>query len=330
MEDGAVGEKAGGMKKRFTVAAPILFLLLTVLYRPAQAYGLQVSYQYNLADFSGTIPFSYGAKLAIDKDRGEVYVTDPLRGGVTIFNTTGMEVYRFGDASDLGYIEDVAVDKKGHIYTLSYNGSRDRFFIGFCDYRGDLLSRIEVSGLPAGFSHFRPSRIFYIKGGTMYLADDGNMLVAVVDHTGKCIRTYELYKVLNFTPRMVRDDNGAFGFAVDSDGDIFLTIPTLFRAYRITPDGKAVSFGRGGSGPGRFGVAAGIAVDDNGFIYVTDRLRCCVLVFDKDLNFRTEFGYRGYGPGSLIVPSDVVTGPGGRIYVSQAGNRGVSVFSAVY
>ena len=54
------------------------------------------------------------------------------------------------------------------------------------------------------------------------------------------------------------------------------------------------------------------------------------LVFNKDLNFVTEFGYRGFGPGSLIVPSDVVAGPDGRIYVSQAGNRGVSVFSAAY
>ncbi len=329
MEDGKVGEKAEYGRKRFTAALPVLFLLLAVFPGPSRAYGLRVSYQYNLADSTGDIPFSYGAKLAIDKSRGEVYVTDSMQGGVTIFNTTGMRVYRFGDQADLGFIEDVAIDRKGDIFTLSYNDTRQLFFIGLCNYRGELQSKITVSGLPSGFSHFKPGRIFYNKG-IIYLADDEDMLVALVNLQGKCIRTYQLNKILKFTPKMIRDDNSAFGFAIDDDGNMYLTIPTLFRAYRITPDGKAETFGRGGSGPGRFGVAAGIAVDGNGYIYVSDRLRCCVLVFNKDLNFVTEFGYRGFGPGSLIVPSDVVAGPDGRIYVSQAGNRGVSVFSAAY
>lgn len=86
-------------------------------------------------------------------------------------------------------------------------------------------------------------------------------------------------------------------------------------------------FGLAGSGPGKFGVVAGIAPENDGdFIYVADRLRSTVLVFDKALNFVSEFGFRGYGPGSLIVPDDIVLDNDGKIYVSQGGNRGVSVF----
>jgi DNA-binding beta-propeller fold protein YncE len=52
-----------------------------------------------------------------------------------------------------------------------------------------------------------------------------------------------------------------------------------------------------------------------------------VLVFDKNLEFQTEFGGRGGQPGNLIVPNDMDIDSSGRLYVAQAGNRGVSVFS---
>ena len=54
----------------------------------------------------------------------------------------------------------------------------------------------------------------------------------------------------------------------------------LFSAFRLSPGGEVAQFGRPGSGPGKFGVVAGIAADEAGYIYVADRLRSVVLVFD--------------------------------------------------
>jgi len=66
-----------------------------------------------------------------------------------------------------------------------------------------------------------------------------------------------------------------------------------------------------------------------GYIYVSDRLRNVVLVFDRDLMFQTEFGYRGDQPSNLIVPDDLAVDSSGNVYVGQAANRGVSVFKVV-
>ena len=50
------------------------------------------------------------------------------------------------------------------------------------------------------------------------------------------------------------------------------------------------------------------------------------MIFDKDFNFQTEFGYRGFGPENLIAPRELGVDQAGRVYVNQARRRGVSVF----
>jgi streptogramin lyase len=72
---------------------------------------------------------------------------------------------------------------------------------------------------------------------------------------------------------------------------------------------------------------AGIASDSRGNLFVADKLKSAIMVFDKEFNFLTEFGYRGLKPGNLIVPDDVAIDRRDRVYVSQARKRGVSVFA---
>ena len=64
---------------------------------------------------------------------------------------------------------------------------------------------------------------------------------------------------------------------------------------------------------------------------VVDKLKCSVLVFDRNFNFTTQFGIRGYKPGDLISPNDIAIDNHDRIYVTQAGKRGgVSVYALNY
>ncbi len=117
------------------------------------------------------------------------------------------------------------------------------------------------------------------------------------------------------------------GFTADEAGNIFFTIPTLFQVYKFSADGHLTSFGRPGSAAGRFGVIAGVATDAEGNLFVTDKLKCVVMMFDKDFNFVTEFGYRGTRPENLIVPDDIAVDGKDRLYVSQGRRRGISVFA---
>jgi DNA-binding beta-propeller fold protein YncE len=97
--------------------------------------------------------------------------------------------------------------------------------------------------------------------------------------------------------------------------------------YKVSQSGKVTSFGKPGGAPGMFNVVSGIAVDNDGRIFVTDKLKSVVMVFDRAFKFLTEFGYRGNAPGNLIGPASVALGNNGQVYVTQSLKVGVSVFS---
>jgi DNA-binding beta-propeller fold protein YncE len=74
-------------------------------------------------------------------------------------------------------------------------------------------------------------------------------------------------------------------------------------------------------------VPGGIVTDASGrYILVADTLRCCIVVFNKDLKFCTEFGYRGLSPDALIGPMGLAVDGRNRLYVTQLRNRGVNVY----
>jgi hypothetical protein len=125
-----------------------------------------------------------------------------------------------------------------------------------------------------------------------------------------------------------RSDLGLRGFNVDREGNILFTIQPLFSAFTMSPEGEIRAFGTKGSAPGKFNIVGGIARDDAGNYYVADILKSAVLLFDKDLQWRKEFGYRSGRPSGLVAPEDMVA-VGDRLFVSQRARAGVSVFRIV-
>ena len=296
---------------------------LVLLFFPAfSAAGLdvKVSYLYNLSDFSGTIPYNW-VKITSDKENNETYVVSG--NSISIFNESGMEVYRFGDDEEFGLISDVAVEEDGHILLLTY-GMGQKFSIVRSDFRGKPISTVKVQDLPSEFASLSPNRIYY-RSGLFYLADFPSRKVVVTDSEGHFKNGYDL-------SALIKDEDKAGpqwdmgGFCIDSQGNILFTIPSLFKAIRLSPDGSLSVFGSPGSLPGQFNVVAGIGSDDQGNIFVIDTLRSVVMVYDKDFKFLSEFGSRGLRPGQLVAPKEVAADRNGRVYVSQSRARGVSVF----
>lgn len=305
----------------------LLIILFGVAYSAPGWAEVKASYLYTLSSFTGTIPYNW-VELTVDKEKGEVYVCGGSDRSVRIFNENGMEIYNFGEDSDLGHINiaHLAVDKDGNILLLSYQSEPKGtpYSIIRCNFRGEVVSRFEPHNLPSDFSGVSPSSIIY-RDGRLYLVDRGLMKVVVTDMNGAYLDGYDLAALLRFDEKK-RADTGIVGFSVDKEGNIFFTIPVQFQAYKVTPDRRIVSFGQKGSAPGKFNIVGGITSDDRGYLYLTDTLRCVVMVFDKDFKFLKEFGYRGYGPGNLIAPMELTVDNRGRIYVSQSARRGVSVF----
>ncbi len=279
---------------------------------------------YDLSDSSGPVPSTW-ASLAYDTKHHELYVTDRSDGSVGVFNDAGMEVYRFGADEELGTIVDVAPLEEGDLAVLA--SQKGRPVLWRCNFRGERKARISMDKLPPEFANgFFPDRAV-ARGKRLYLAERGAMKVAVLGLDGAVEETHDFFHQLELDKlKSARGGIPAMqAFNVDEAGNILFTVAPMFRAFIISPSGSVTSFGERGGSPGRFNVVGGITRDSSGRLIIGDVLRCVVMVFTPDLEFRGEFGGRGWGPGDLIAPLDVAFG-NGLVFVSQSARRGVSVY----
>jgi hypothetical protein len=296
---------------------------LALAAAPAGAQPVRAGYIYTLSGFTGSIPYNW-SRVAVDLERNEVYVL--FQNLVRIFNEFGMEVYRFGDDLDVGQMVDVAVDDRGDILLLVYRESRAA--IVRCDYRGRPQAEITLTAVPREFADMGPNRLVFQRGA-IYLASSMGLKIVRTDREGRFSRGYDLFPLLELTEK----DRGTVelgGFSVDRDGNMLMTVPVLFRAFVLSPDGRISPFGKASSAPGGFNIAGGIARDSKGNFLIVDKLKGSVLIFDRTFAFVTQFSRRGYKRGELIYPDDIVIDSRDRVYVTQMGRRGVSVFTLEY
>jgi DNA-binding beta-propeller fold protein YncE len=314
------------IQRKIQLIITITLLLIPVCVSLSEA-KVNASFLYNLSDFTGTVPYTW-TRVSVDRERDEVYVLN--QNNISVFNASGMEVYRFGDDLDLGQIIDIAIDKEGNILLLSYTMSNGepRYSIHLCNYRGESRSAIELKNFPNKFAKFAPNRMIY-RNENLYFVSLMGLEVVVTDPDGNFKNGYDLFPLLDLEEKD-RGNVEINGFSVDKDGNVLFTIAVLFKAYILSPDGNLASFGRPGGAPGRFNVVAGIVADSKGNYLIADKLKSAVMVFDKKYNFLTQFGYRGSKPGNLVVPDDITIDKQDRIFVTQARKRGVSVFKITH
>lgn len=303
----------------FLTVRLLVYVALAVVSSAALAAQVKPAYLHTLSTFTGPLRYDW-VRVQVDANRDEAYVI--FQNVVRVFNPSGMQIFTFGEDLDVGQIADVAVNPDGRILVLSYKDQKP--FVTVCNYRGVPLQPMEVTKLPAGVP-FQPQRVVYRNGEYYFLSLSAGSLI-VTDATGEFRRHVDLLSALG-TVDKEKTNNEISGFAVDKDGTMFFTVPTVFKVFKQSPDGTIASFGAPGSAAGKFGVVAGIAVDSRGDIVVADKLKCVVMTFDKDFKFLGEFGYRGAKPQNLILPDAVAIDSKDRLYVSQARGRGISVFA---
>jgi len=305
-------------------ARPAVVVLLALSFG-GRAAAVEVTYLHGLADFSGTVPYN-DARLHVDGERDEVYAA--VGNSVRVFNSAGMEIHRFDLDPASGSIQDLAVEASGDILLLTLvppgAGVGGAWFILRCDYRGEPIGRVSITGLPPELASFTPG-VMGLDAGRIVLVSMSDSRALVADRSGAFRRAYDLAGLAGIADAD-RRKHGLAGFGIGPGGDMLFTIPTLFRAFDLSPEGALRTFGRPGSVAGTFGVIAGIAADNWGHVLVADMLRGVVMVFDRDLEFVSEFGVGADDRGGLVRPADLAVGPSGKVYVTQTRDRGVAVF----
>jgi hypothetical protein len=313
-----------GLKPSFLASLLVIFCVAAC---PDHATaGVSASYLYHLSNFTGPVRYST-PRISLDMERNEISVL--YQNTIRVFNEKGMEVYRFGDDLDLGAIVDVSTDHDGNILLLVYSPPPESTYkIVRCNFRGEPVGTITLANLPGRFSSFAPQRIIY-RNGQFYMLNFMELELVITDENGVFKERLDLFSIVGLEEKQ-RGNLQISGFSVANDGSILFTIPVLFTAYRLYPNGKLDYFGKPGGAPGKFNIVAGIVLDSKGNYLVADKLKSTVMIFDKDFNYVTQFGFRGGKKGNLIIPEDLVIDKADRVYVTQSGMRGVSVFKMTY
>jgi hypothetical protein len=304
------------------VLAVALALTLAAPPPPTVLPTVEASFEYDLASATGVVPLTWPA-IAHDRGHDETFVV--AEGFIRIFDASGMEVHRFGDDGSLGQIQRVVALESGDLIVLSLRGGRHELVR--CDFRGDPIEPLPIRNLPSQLTGFDPDLVVS-RNGKLYLAERGSMRVVVTDPNGVVVQWYPLRELVmaRLPPDAeIRAPPLMDGFNVDVQGNLLVTMSMLFGGAVVSPSREVRMFGTRGSRPGKFNIIGGIDTDEAGNVYVTDRLRSVVSVWDPELHHLGDFGYRGAEPWNLLTPYEIAVG-NGRVYVAQAGMRGVKVF----
>ncbi len=120
--------------------------------------------------------------------------------------------------------------------------------------------------------------------------------------------------------RNIRRAGGPFNFptnlALAPCGDLYVADGYgNARIHRFSADGKLLhSWGEPGAGPGQFHIPHGIAIDQNGVVYVADRENSRLQLFTADGQYLSEWR-------DIARPCEVFIDKNSNVYVAELGYR---------
>ncbi len=242
--------------------------------------------------------------LYIDTTKGIYYIVDSGKNRILSFSKDGdlLKIFNAGKALNIPY-DMVKTDDKGVWVvekgrnSLSYIDLKEKTVTpNTLHYKGTLVypDKIESSG----------QKLFVLNKATGNIIRYSTALEADTLFTcPKCPRGFVDFKIHNQKMWALDQANRTiYCFTLDA---------TLIKTF---PLDMTVNF------------PVSLDIGPNGFLYVLDRQRRNIAVYDKDGIFKYRFLQRGITRGQLYYPTEIRFDPWGRLCVVDEGNAKVAIY----
>ncbi|HJS18230.1 MAG TPA: hypothetical protein VJ785_05765, partial [Anaerolineales bacterium] len=168
----------------------------------------------------------------------------------------------------------------------------------------------------------------------LYVADSRNHRILHIGSDGGLLHEWGSFGDLLSGDAPIGTFNEPWGVAVGPDGSVYVTDTWNHRVQKFTEDGEPVqTWGQYGQplpdvpeSSSSFWGPRGIAVDENGHVYVADTGNKRIVKFDSDGNYLTEFGTAGFDPGQFDEPVGVAVSNDGTVFVTDTWNQRIQSF----
>lgn len=210
----------------------------------------------------------------------------------------------------------IAVDSKGMVYVADQRVGA--VFIFNTETRDVQMIR---NGIEA---HFGWINGLAIDDDDRLFVSDGKMHRVLIFNTKHEVES-QITEGLVDPVGLALDTTNRFLYVVDTQQDqvIVYDADSLKLLRRIGTGGKNHFL----TTPGDFGAPQGVAVDQDGNVYVTDTLNDRVEIFDADGGFISTFGKAGDGPGYFARPKGIAVDGDGHIWVADQVQDRLQVFN---
>ncbi|HEY3475031.1 MAG TPA: NHL repeat-containing protein, partial [Anaerolineales bacterium] len=221
----------------------------------------------------GTFNEPWGVAVGPD---GSVYVSDTWNHRLQKFTESGELITTWGQygqpipeapetQSSFWGPRGVAVDSQGRVFVADTGNKRIAVF----DEDGNYVTEFGTAGLDPG-QFDEPVGVAVADDGTVYVTDTWNQRIQsfIPSEDGALYFPLQQWEVNAWFGQSL--ENKPF-IAVDEENHVFITDPEGYRVIEFTGEGEFVrTWGDFGVGPDEIGLAAGVTVDADGFVWVTD------------------------------------------------------------
>jgi DNA-binding beta-propeller fold protein YncE len=179
---------------------------------------------------------------------------------------------------------------------------------------------------PAGIgSTWQPLGIAFDRAGLLYVSDVSGIAhrIVVLSAEGAVVRTFGETDSLLFPNDIAVDGHGNVAVADSNNG----------RVVVFDPNGKAHAAVNRGIGDGDVGLPRGLAIGEEGQLFVVDTVNHTVRVYGAgdaglaSLTYAGSFGDAGSTDGAFAFPNGVTTDSRARVYITDRENNRVQVWT---